>query len=102
MNVTIRHDSEKGKQDTSTKTWVRVRKQKVEYKKTFLSVEVCSQLDDAVKHNHPNVEVTEGDDLFVYMLDNSNYYVNGNVNADGIFYLEDKGILNVKIILFPH
>jgi hypothetical protein len=40
MNATIRHDSEKGKQDTSTKKWVRLQKQKVE----LLSVEVCKEL----------------------------------------------------------
>ena len=68
MNVTIRHDSEKEKQDTNTKKWVRVQKQKGEYQKTFLSVEVCKQLDGAVKHSHPNVEITEGVNLFVFKL----------------------------------
>lgn len=101
MNVTIRHDSEKKKQDTSTKKWVRVQKQKAGDQKTFLSVEVCKQLDDAVKHNHPNVEVMEGVDLFVYKLDDFSYYVNGNDDSAGIFYLEGKGILNVNIIFFP-
>ena len=89
MNVTIRHDSEKGKQDTSTKKWVRLQKQKVE----FLSVEVCKELDDGVKHNHPNVEVSEGGDLFVYKLDDFTYYVNGNDDPSGIFYVEGKKII---------
>ena len=86
MNATIRHDSEKGKQDTSTKKWVRLRKQKVEY----LPVEVCKELDNGVKHNHPNVEVREGVDLFVYKLDDFTYHVNGNDDPSGIFYVEGK------------
>ena len=86
MNATIRHDSEKGKQDTSTKKWVRVQKQKV----VLLSVEVCKELDNAVKHNHPNVEVSEEGVLFVYKLDDFNYYVNGNDDPSGIFYTEGK------------
>jgi hypothetical protein len=55
-----------------------------------LSVEVCKELDNAVKHNHPNVEVNEGGDLFVYKLDDFTYYVNGNDVPSGIFYVEGK------------
>ena len=52
----------------------------------LLSVEVCKELDNSVKHNHPNVEVNEGGDLFVYKLDDDfNYYVNGNDDPSGIF-----------------
>ena len=90
MNVTIRHDSEKGKQHTSTRKWVRVQKQKDRMQIFPLSVEVCKELDDGVKHNHPNVEVNEGGDLFVYKLDDFNYYVNGNDDPSGIFYTEGK------------
>ena len=90
MNVTIRHDSEKKKQDTSTKKWVRVLKQKDRMQMFPLSVEVCKQLDDAVKHNHPNVEVMERTDLFVYKLGDFSYYVNGNDDPAGIFYVEGK------------
>jgi hypothetical protein len=41
-------------------------------------------------HNHPNVEVMEGVDLFVYKLDDFSYYVNGNDDSSGIFYVEGK------------
>jgi hypothetical protein len=67
MNATIRHDSEKGKQDTSTKKWVRVQKQKDRMQMFPLSVEVCKELDNGVKHNHPNVEVSESHSLYGFL-----------------------------------
>jgi hypothetical protein len=39
------------------------------------------------------VEVSEGDDLFVYKLDDFSYYVNENVDPSGIFYVEGKYII---------
>ena len=90
MNVTIRHDSEKEQQDTSTKKWVRVQKQKDRMQMFPLPVEVCKELDHGVKHNHTNVEVMEGVDLFVYKFDDFSYYVNGNDDPAGVFYVECK------------
>jgi hypothetical protein len=68
----------------------RVQKQKDRMQIFPLPVEVCKELDHGVKHNHTNVEVMEGVDLFVYKFDDFSYYVNGNDDPAGVFYVECK------------
>lgn len=81
---------EKRKQ-TEKKNWVRCFNTNRGMKNISLSADICSQIDTAIKLNYPSIEIKDGDDVFVYKIDDFTYYVIGKEDVCGFFMNKPKG-----------